>query len=66
MCGGGGGDEGAGKGAGGDDFYTARIVAAIKNGGRRRPTATVRPRPRNRSIEAYNNQLIYYATGISC
>jgi hypothetical protein len=46
MCGG-GGDEGAGKGAGGDDFYTARIVALIENGGQRRPTAAVRPRPRN-------------------
>jgi hypothetical protein len=56
MCGG-GDDEGAGKGAGGDDFYTARIVASIKNTGRRRPTAAVRPRPRNRSIQQSTNIL---------
>ena len=59
MCGGGGDECGAGKGAGGDDFYTARIIALIKNGGQRRPTATVRPHPRN-------NQSIQQSTNVLC
>jgi hypothetical protein len=50
MLGGGEGAEG-GIGAGGEVFCSMRFLASIDHGGRRRPTAAMRPHSRRRSIQ---------------
>jgi hypothetical protein len=56
MRGGGVGAEG-GIGAGGEVFCSMRFLASIDHGGRRRPTAAMRPHFRRRSIQQSANML---------
>jgi hypothetical protein len=50
MCGGGVGAEG-GIGAGGEVFCLIQFLASINHGGRRHPTAAIRPHSWRRSIQ---------------
>jgi hypothetical protein len=56
MCVGGVGAEG-GLGAGGEVFFSMRFLASINHGGRRGPTAAMRPSSRLLSIQQSRNIL---------
>ena len=56
MRGGGGGAEG-GMGEGGEVFCSMRFLASIDHGGRRRPTAAMKPHSRLLSIQQSANIL---------
>ena len=56
MHGGGVGAEG-GIEAGGEVFCLMQFIASIDHGGRYRPTATMRPHSRHRSIQQSANML---------
>ena len=56
MCGGGGGELG-GIGPGDEVFCSMRFLVSIDHGGRRRPTAAMKPHSRLLSIQQSTNIL---------
>ena len=57
MMRGGGGGELGGIGPGDEVFYSMRFLASIDHGGRRRPTAAMKPHSRLLSIQQSANIL---------